>query len=170
MQVWRHSRMHRSIPLTFTSLFLVLTACAGASRRSAAPPPGPPQEPSYAAAGAPGGAPSPDAPMAAKGMMQVESVDSDGARDEVVATAQETGVGASSPAAPTPTEPQANTQDMFDIEARLSIEVEKVGDAANRVRDIARKHGGQIVADTVNDSGGSSAASFTLRIPSKGSE
>lgn len=73
-------------------------------------------------------------------------------------------------AAPAAVEPQPQAQEMFDIEARVSVEVEKVGDAAAKVREIAKKHGGQVVADTVNDDSGSSAASFTLRVPSKGSD
>lgn len=75
------------------------------------------------------------------------------------------------PAPPTPVEPQnQQVTEMFDIEARISIEVEKVKDAASSVREIVKKHGGQIVADTVTDDSGSTGATFTIRVPSKGSD
>jgi hypothetical protein len=75
------------------------------------------------------------------------------------------------PVAPTPVEPQQQQAvEMFDIEARISIEVDKVKDAAASVREIVKKHGGQIVADTVTDDGGSTGATFTIRVPSKGSD
>jgi hypothetical protein len=83
--------------------------------------------------------------------------------------------GSSAPVSPGATpaaavDAQPSAQEMLDIEARVSIEVDKVGEAAASVRALAKKHGGQIVADTVNDDAGSSAASFTFRVPSKGSD
>ncbi|MGZ3416395.1 MAG: DUF4349 domain-containing protein [Polyangiales bacterium] len=75
------------------------------------------------------------------------------------------------PPPPTPVEPQQQgAVEMFDIEARMSIEVDKVSEAAGKVRDIVKKNGGQIVADTVTDDSGSTGATFTIRVPSKGSE
>jgi hypothetical protein len=74
------------------------------------------------------------------------------------------------PPPPTPVEPQQGAVEMFDIEARLSIEVDKVSEAAAKVREVVKKHGGQIVADTSTDDAGSTGATFTLRVPSKGSE
>lgn len=177
--------MSRSIPFVLV-LLAVLPACSSSSKsagpryahRSSAPPA--PAYPSYPPATVPGssgstygGVPATDATKTVSSMpgsvaSEPESV--------VVASKDDSDVGGSSPSTPsapataTTVEPNANAHEMFDIEARLSIEVEKVGDAAAKVREIAKKHGGQIVADTVNDDSGSSAASFTLRVPSKGSD
>jgi len=167
----------RSSLLLLSSLFLLLPACAAGSksggvyRASTPSAPPPPSYPNYGAAT--GGVPATDATKvtlaSAPGAMKEEA--------DYVATADDTGGGGggASPAptgaaaAPGTVEPQPSTE-MFDIEARVSVEVEKVGDSAGKVRELAKKHGGQIVADTVNDDAGSSAASFTLRVPSKGSE
>jgi len=165
--------MRRTCFFLLSSLFL-LPACSASKSsgvyRSTAPASPPPA--SYPNYGAPAAVPGGAATGADVMKAEAKTVSAD---SEYVATADESGGGGSSPAPTTPAagpstvEPQPSTE-MFDIEARVSIEVEKVGDAAGKVRDIAKKHGGQIVADTVNDDAGSSAASFTLRVPAKGSD
>ncbi|MBI2390858.1 MAG: DUF4349 domain-containing protein [Deltaproteobacteria bacterium] len=175
--------MRRSIySLAF---LLVLQACsasrsAGVARVQAASAPPPPSYPSYGPTSVPGsagaatgavygGAPAPASGDYDKSVAKEESVS-----EVVTVSTSDTSGGGSAPtpaaAAPSAVEPQPNAQEMFDIEARISIEVEKVGDAAAKVREIVKKHGGQVVSDTVNDQSGSSAASFTMRVPSRGSE
>ncbi len=183
--------MSRSIPLLLV-LFLALPACAAANKSASAgryaPRPAAPPPPTYPAYG--GAAPVPGGPpvaaktgatytasvpgVAADSSDEVSVKKESVSESEYVASADtSSGSGSSTPAAapaPAAVEPNANQTEMFDIEARLSVEVEKIGDAAGKVRELAKKHGGQVVADTVNDDAGSSAASFTLRVPSKGSE
>lgn len=159
-------------------------ACS-ASKSSMAPPshaaPPPPPSPAYPSYGAPAAVPGSPAsapvPMATgSGAAGFDEDKAEVAKESVSVTVASTdgaggsGSAPSGPVAPATVEPQPNALEMFDIEARVSVEVEKVGDAAAKVREIVKKHGGQIVADTVNDESGSSAASFTLRVPSKGSE
>lgn len=187
--------MSRSIPLLLLVLF-ALPACASANKSSSGSPrhayaaaPPPPTYPAYGGATpVPGAAPAPIVAHKTSGsytaavpgvagdsddkpMAKEESV---GESEYVASADSSSGAGSSStpaaPATPAAVEPNANQPEMFDIEARLSVEVEKIGDAAGKVRELAKKHGGQVVADTVNDDAGSSAASFTLRVPSKGSD
>lgn len=176
--------MRRSIPLLL-SLFAVLPACGGASRspsasgvaRTAAAPP-PPSYPTYPPAGVPGSDAAAKVPGSyaesgtTKTLSSAPGVAMESEEVLVASSDSSAGTGGSStPAAPVaPAAVEPNQNEMFDIEARLSIEVEKVSDAAGKVRDIAKKHYGQVVADTVNDDVNSSAASFTLRVPTKGSE
>ncbi len=158
---------------------LALPACSARSyapARSMAPAaPPPPTYAEYPPPSAPGGV--------SAGSTMAEPVEE---RREVLATTASVGTvdesesdggGASAPdVAPTPApappvEPQGPAvREMFDIEARISIEVEKVPDAAAALRDLTKKHGGQIVADNVSADPGSSSASFTLRVPAQGSE
>jgi hypothetical protein len=165
----------RRTSLVLLASFFLLPACAAKSRSypaataGAAPPP--PSYPNYGAvAGVLGAAPAAE-PMADKEVTVAKGEST----SEYVATADEssgsaaTGATGGAPATPSTVEPQPSTE-MFDIEARVSIEVEKVGDSAGKIRELAKKHGAQVVADTVNDDAGSSAASFTLRVPSKGSD
>lgn len=160
----------------------VLAACGGAAKSSyrSAPPmqaPASPTYPSYpppgggAAGGATGGVDyaADKAPVAAPGAVMVKEESAYVAEADVSGSS---GGGTSAPPPPpqTAVEPQANTQEMFDIEARMSVEVEKVSDAAAKVREMTKKRGGQIVADTQNEDSGQTTASFTLRVPSKGSD
>jgi len=175
---------------TFFALLLAvhaLPACSAKSSssppvRSYPAPPPPPTYPSYPSGGVPGaagGSYGAGATGAVPGTPQSElDEDKVSAKKEsyevtVASTGDSAGGGSATPpgpATPSTVEPQPHAQEMFDIEARVSVEVEKVGEAAAKVREIAKKHGGQVVADTVNDDTGSSAASFTLRIPTSGSE
>lgn len=180
--------MRRSIALAI-SIVWALPACgsasksAGGARSAAMVAPPPPAYPSYPPSTVPGS--SGDAyggvPIKAADSVKTTAAMPDArpgvamASDEVTVVASNddsaAGAGSSTPAKPAgPATVEPNQNEMFDIEARLSIEVEKVGDAAAKVREIAKKHGGQVVADTVNDDSGSSAASFTLRVPSKDSD
>lgn len=153
---------------------------------SAPPPPPAPAYPSYGtpavvpgsaggstyAAGVPAAAP-PSATSTGEVEYDKSAVKEEAASVTVASSDSSGGSGSSGPppvATPSTVEPQPNAGEMFDVEARVSVEVEKVGDAAAKVREIVKKHGGQVVADTVNDDANSSAASFTLRVPTKGSE
>jgi hypothetical protein len=190
--------MRRSIYflLTVGCASWFLPACSSASKtsgvyRSSVPAaPGPPAYPTYPPAVVPGAAPPGDSyggvPVAkapgsysdsvkmesktAGVAMESEEVTVVASSDDSAGAAGGGSTGNSTPKPVTAATVEPNQNEMFDIEARLSIEVEKVGDAAAKVREIAKKHGGQVVADTVNDDAGSSAASFTLRVPSKDSD
>ncbi len=71
---------------------------------------------------------------------------------------------------PTNTTTAANTSgaaiEMFDIEARLTLEVERIQDARERVRAMVKEVGGNITGDELNADGNNAEANFVLRIPS----
>jgi hypothetical protein len=169
--------MRRQSFLLFVLSSSMLAACSGSSKnvvRAAAPSAPPP--PSYPAYGQPTPVPTSGAEeqssdyhhetlrTASDVSLRVASTDA--------APAPPSGGGGGGSAPTTPQPPQTvepNPREMLDIEARLSIEVEKVADAAARVRELAASHGGQIVADTVTDESGSTGGAFTIRVPSRGS-
>lgn len=177
----------RSHVLSYLSIFLlgscVLPACSaksGAAYRVAAPAAPPP--PTYAEYPPPGAGNTQgvtetslqSAPVVAE--ERTEIVAKADSADDGDAASDSGGGGATTGAAtgatgPSAVEPQGPAvREMFDIEARISIEVEKVPEAAAALRDLAKKHGGQVVSDNVSADSGSSSASFTLRVPAQGSE
>jgi hypothetical protein len=69
-----------------------------------------------------------------------------------------------------PSSPVSNTADgaggdMFDVRARLDIEVEAVDAATHQLREAILKHAGAITGDNVTLQGGSYVGSFDLRLP-----
>jgi hypothetical protein len=63
----------------------------------------------------------------------------------------------------------AEARKMVDIEARLSIEVAEVQQAARDVRKMVAASGGQIVSETITGNEGGSRAEIALRIPADAS-
>jgi hypothetical protein len=62
----------------------------------------------------------------------------------------------------------AEARKMVDIEARLSIEVKDVPRAANDLRTLVSKRGGQIMSESVTATEHSSRAEIALRVPAQG--
>jgi hypothetical protein len=56
--------------------------------------------------------------------------------------------------------------EMFDIEARLTLEVDKINEAREVVRKMVKEYGGNVIGDELNADGSASEANFELRIPS----
>ena len=56
--------------------------------------------------------------------------------------------------------------EMFDIEARLTIEVDKVNESREVIRKMVKDYGGNVIGDELNADGNASEANFELRIPS----
>ena len=56
--------------------------------------------------------------------------------------------------------------EMFDIEARLTIEVDKVNESREVIRKMVKEYGGNVIGDELNADGSASEANFELRIPS----
>ncbi|MBK7397596.1 MAG: DUF4349 domain-containing protein [Myxococcales bacterium] len=75
------------------------------------------------------------------------------------------GGGQQPPPSPKPAE-AGQQKDMLDIEANMSVEVEKVHDAAAKLREFVKKHAGQTINDVVTDDRGRVSANFTIRVPS----
>lgn len=143
-------------------------ACGGASYKSASPGPryygG---APTGAGGGGGGGG---AAPASAKASEAAYYSDDEGG---------DTGAAPMTPTASVTTKPtdtaSANAmapkpQEMLDIEARLTIEVEKVTESSSKLRELVKQFGGTITNDTVSDSSGSTTASFAMRIPADKAE
>jgi hypothetical protein len=57
--------------------------------------------------------------------------------------------------------------EMLDVEAWLAVEALDVAQAASAVRSAAKRSGGDVVDDTVNDAAGGMSAVLTLRVPAE---
>lgn len=69
------------------------------------------------------------------------------------------------PAGPSTTA-NAPAQEMYDVEARLTLEVEKLGDARAQVRKLVSEFNGTITNDQLSAGSDYEEANFELRIPS----
>jgi hypothetical protein len=152
-----------------TVFCFALTACGAAYRKEAGAPP--------AAYGSGfGGGGGGGAPMSAPGTMAMESdsVYSAEAKPGDVTTVSASaaggdgGQGGNTTSVPTIKPPKEG--EMLDTEAHLTIQVEKVSEAAAKLRELVKQHGGTITADTVNDNAGSVYGQFSMRIPSANAE
>ncbi len=77
---------------------------------------------------------------------------------------------ASSPPPP-PAPPSANTpREMLEVEARVTLEVDKVSDATERVRALVREQGGQVINESVSTDHKHATAQLALRVPSEKTE
>ena len=93
--------------------------------------------------------------------------------EEVVAVSGSGGSGGATPTAlPAVTSPTPNDSgkplEMFDVEARLTLEVEKVDVAREAIRKLTKDAGGNVSDDELSTSGTNVEANFELRIPSSG--
>lgn len=57
-------------------------------------------------------------------------------------------------------------REMFDVEARLTLQVEKLADARTQVRKLVEQYGGNVTSDELSAASEYEEASFELRIPS----
>ncbi len=156
-----------------------LQACGGAASMEAksAVAPGAPQEPgmppSAAAAPQAAGMGGEALPVGAELTKVADAAPSTGPAPAPPTTTPTT----TTPTTParTPTNTQADpdaaliaqARKMVDIEARLSVEVADVQQAATSVRKLAEKSGAQIINESVNVNAGSARAELALRVPAE---
>ena len=163
---------------------VIAQACGGAEYRapasahgslpnapepSPAPPPPPPgtyavaSDESVVYGGSPGTTDDVSKPMPAKETTAEVMAASDGS------AAGGGGSGSTTPTLPTPTAgPAAAPLEMYDVEARLTLEVEKLADARAQVRKLVADFGGTITNDQLTANVDEEEANFELRIPSAG--
>lgn len=114
-----------------------------------------------------GSMPAPPSPVSAP---IVYAASPSSAREEVMleADVSTSGSTASAPVTSSAPEPvQVPTTEMLDLEARVTVEVERVRDGLSKLHEIAQKHGASFIGEAVTDQTGSSGATLTLRVPSK---
>jgi hypothetical protein len=149
-------------------LFLSAQACghhyAKAAASAYAPPPAtllPPVAPVTLSFGSVVPAPPPPMVYAAS----VTSVREESAYEDVATTGGSTTSAPVAPSAPDAVE--VPTTEMLDLEARVTVEVDRVRDGLAKLHEIAAKHGASFIGEAVTDQSGSSGATLTLRVPSK---
>ena len=69
------------------------------------------------------------------------------------------------PQAPEPLETQRPTKEMIDIEARIELEVPRVGAAVEKIRKFVKAARGSIVGEVQEDSSSTSGAALSVRVP-----
>ncbi len=160
-------------PTLLLALLLAVQACAGAGSKSAEAPP-----PSGGVAPAAPGAVAESAPTADAAAAIPEAMV---ARGEMAAPAP-----VSAPTPPAQGQPAqapqntavegaaddrkvlAEARKMVDIEARLSIEVKEVQQAASDLRKLVQKSGGQLINESITVNEGNARAEIALRVPAEG--
>lgn len=156
--------LHRLPVALGLSASLASLGCSSSPSRRPASVPQP--EPYRASAG---GA-SPDSLV--KGDVRTESIRTTSSLPGVVRTSGTFSAGVrvagSGGAAAPPAEGQAvaTNQDMLKVEARVTLEVDRVGDAVVKVRKLVGERGGQIVSDVYSNAKYERGAALTIRIAS----
>jgi len=173
--------------LLLTLFSVVLAGCGASKGAYRTAPSAPPPAPAYGGASYGYGDNIPTAPMSPPPVVQsapgvatgatggvtyhAESVEVASVSKKNVSESDDDGVadsggggGQQPPPSPKPAD-VGQQKDMLDIEANMSVEVEKVHDAAAKLREFVKKHSGQTINDVVTDDRGRVSANSTIRVP-----
>jgi hypothetical protein len=156
----------------FLSVALIALPACGAAYRTGSPPPrGYPAE--YGGAGVGAAA----APMSAPGVSVMSKNEASFSDDKETGDAVPISTGVTTVSTVPANVPmdqasanQPKPTEMLDTEAHLTIQVEKVSDSSVKLRELVKQYGGTITNDTSSDSGGSTYATFAMRIPADKAE